>query len=1049
MSFKCVHIADVHFRGLKRHEEYRQVFEQFFIKCEELEPDAIFIGGDIVHSKTQGISPELIDILHWWFRSMSNICDVHVVLGNHDGLILNHDRQDAITPIINAINSSNIFLYKNSGVYPIKEGYNWCVFSCFDEEGWKNVKPVEGDINIATFHGGVLGSKTDTEWDINGEVSESFFADYDFTFLGDIHKFQYIDHEKRIAYPGSTIQQNYGEDLKKGFLFWEINNKWDFKSKFYQLKNPNPFVTIDWKGDYETTVSSLRTKPKDARFRVKSDVSLTQAEIRLIYNFLKEQKNAKEIVFKTDLIKRENAQNQQTKIKSLNLWDINQRNQIMDNYFNDSLDEESLEEVKNLFSRTIEEVPEESVKKPRNWSLKKLSFENTFAYGKDNEIDFSKMHGIVGIFAKNASGKSSIPGTIMYNLFNASDRGSLKNLHVINSRKGNCKATSLIEVDNKEYLVDRKTIKRQTKNGIVAATTYLDLKRYIDGQEVDESEEQRRETEKILRDLVGTNEDFLMTSFASQGSINSFISEKGASRKSILTKFIGLDVFEELYRCSRENFNLIKGKLSSHQQRDWEKEIENKSKEILDLESQKDELKKEELSLKEKESNLQFKITKNQTSISENDITSLENICLSLEHERKSLTSKREVLVEDIELLEKKSNKISSALEKIDINFLKQEKTRLDESVIKLNSLLMELENYKKDLKDSNDSLKILESVPCTKPCVKIPAQEAGVDLSSCKFVSRAHEKYSNQSNLVKNIKILESSTSDLRNLIKNLKSFEIDKKINLFVNNTNLLEKSKIEMLSNENKLNFLNEKINDVNEKYKSEKVKYENAIKLIDASEQDKINSLKKDLEQLQKKLLSVSTKWSSCVGKITYLEDSILSLEKEREKFEELNEKYKIHDIFSSSMSRKGIPVTLIKEMLPVINSEIKEILNSVVPFTVELEIEDGSNSMEIYINYGDSKRIIECGSGMEKMISSIAIRVALINISSLPKSDMLIIDEGFGALDDTNLESCSRLLESLKKWFKTILIISHVDAIKDIVDDTIEILSKEKDAYVKY
>ena len=63
---------------------------------------------------------------------------------------------------------------------------DWHVFSCFDEEGWKNVKPVEGDINIATFHGGVLGSKTDTEWDISGEVAASFFDDYDFTFLGDI-----------------------------------------------------------------------------------------------------------------------------------------------------------------------------------------------------------------------------------------------------------------------------------------------------------------------------------------------------------------------------------------------------------------------------------------------------------------------------------------------------------------------------------------------------------------------------------------------------------------------------------------------------------------------------------------------------------------------------------------------------------------------------------------------------------------------------------------------------------------------------------------------
>jgi len=104
-------------------------------------------------------------------------------------------------------------------------------------------------------------------------------------------------------------------------------------------------------------------------------------------------------------------------------------------------------------------------------------------------------------------------------------------------------------------------------------------------------------------------------------------------------------------------------------------------------------------------------------------------------------------------------------------------------------------------------------------------------------------------------------------------------------------------------------------------------------------------------------------------------------------------------------------------------------------------------LNVYIDYGESKRIIECGSGMEKMIASIAIRVALINISNLSKSDMFIIDEGFGALDDSNIESCSRLLKSLKKFFKTILIISHVDSIKEIVDKNIEVTKKGPDSYV--
>ena len=1048
MTFRCAHIADVHFRGLKRHDEYRAVFNAFFEKCRELKPDAIFIGGDIVHSKTQGISPEVIDILHWWFKSMAEIAPVHIVLGNHDGLILNHDRQDAITPIVNAIGSPEIHLYKNSGVYPIKDGYNWCVFSCFDEEGWKNVKPVEGDINIATFHGGVLGSKTDTEWDISGEVAASFFDDYDFTFLGDIHKFQYIDHEKRIAYPGSTIQQNYGEDVKKGFLFWEINSKWDYKSTFHQLKNLHPFITIDWKDDYDTTVSSLRNKPKGARFRVRADVALTQAEIRLIYSYLRDQKNAKEIVFKIDA-QQEYSKNQSAKIKTLNLWDESQRNNIVENYFQDSLNEDSLNEVKQLFSKTIDEIPEDSVKKPTTWSLKKLNFENTFAYGKGNEINFENMNGIVGIFAKNASGKSSIPGTIMYNLFNGTDRGALKNLHVVNSRKGNCKSTAIIEANSNEYAIERKTVKKQNKSGTVSATTYLDLKRQIDGTAIDESEEQRRETEKVLRELVGTSDDFLMTSFASQGSINSFIKEKASSRKSILTKFIGLDIFEDLYKISRDHYNLLKGQLMSKKQRDWSNEIDNAYTEIQEKEILKKELKQKELQLKEKESHLRFLISQDQSNVSDLDINTLENKCNTLQSTIKNTKQEIEDLKDQTQSLDRQITKISNALSKIDIDALRADKERFSEAKLKLNTLLNELSNSKKDLKNSNESLKILESVPCSSPCVKQPALDAGVDVSSCKFISRAHNSVSNKEKYQNQVLLLENSAGEIKSFISNLEKIQIIKKINLFDDNTLKVKSLKSKQQNLVEKMEILNERLISKSEEYKTTKEEYDTAVKMMSATDQERLADLKRQLKTLETEINGTNVSWSKAEGRIAYLQDTILRFEEEREEFEELNEKNKIYNIFSTAMSKKGIPVTLIKDMLPVINAEIKQILTSVVPFTVELDIEDGSNSMDVYINYGDSKRIIECGSGMEKMISSIAIRVALINISSLPKSDIFIIDEGFGALDDTNLEACSRLLQSLKKWFKTILIISHVDAVKDIVDDTIEIMSKGSDAYVKY
>src|SRR5437868_5200309 len=114
---KIVHISDIHWRGLTRHDEFTKAFERLFEKCREIKPDIIFLGGDLFHTKTSGISPEVIDRLTWMLRSMGNLCKTHVVLGNHDGNLANEDRQDAISPIVNAMNHPRVRLYKQSGVF--------------------------------------------------------------------------------------------------------------------------------------------------------------------------------------------------------------------------------------------------------------------------------------------------------------------------------------------------------------------------------------------------------------------------------------------------------------------------------------------------------------------------------------------------------------------------------------------------------------------------------------------------------------------------------------------------------------------------------------------------------------------------------------------------------------------------------------------------------------------------------------------------------------------------------------------------------------------
>ena len=79
-----------------------------------------------------------------------------------------------------------------------------------------------------------------------------------------------------------------------------------------------------------------------------------------------------------------------------------------------------------------------------------------------------------------------------------------------------------------------------------------------------------------------------------------------------------------------------------------------------------------------------------------------------------------------------------------------------------------------------------------------------------------------------------------------------------------------------------------------------------------------------------------------------------------------------------------------------------------------------------------------GSGAEKTIASMAIRLAFLTVSSLPKPDLFILDEPGTALDEENMEGFVRILDMVKNYFKTVILISHLDTLKDSVDMEINI-----------
>ena len=153
--------------------------------------------------------------------------------------------------------------------------------------------------------------------------------------------------------------------------------------------------------------------------------------------------------------------------------------------------------------------------------------------------------------------------------------------------------------------------------------------------------------------------------------------------------------------------------------------------------------------------------------------------------------------------------------------------------------------------------------------------------------------------------------------------------------------------------------------------------------------------------------------------------------------DLQKRFAAYDLFMRCMHSNGIAYDIIKKKLPVINEEIAKVLANIVEF--EIFFEDDGKKMNVFIKHPRHEaRPLEMGSGAEKTLAAMAIRLSLLSVSSLPKGDLFILDEPGTALDEENMEGFIRILELIKTYFKTVLLISHLDSLKDCVDTQITI-----------
>ena len=1050
MSYKIAHISDTHIKNLKYHTEYREVFSKLYKHLEEEKVDYIIHCGDIAHSKTN-ISPEFVKMCSEFLNGLSSIAPTYIILGNHDGNLKNSSREDAITPIVEALDSPNLRLLKNSGEVKINDEVCLNVLSVFDRDNWRDPSD-DSLINIGLYHGSISNCRTDTNWVMeNGENDISIFDKFDYGFLGDIHKTnQALDDAGKIRYPGSTVQQNFGETDDKGFLIWEIEDKETFTVKHIVIPNPKPFVTINL-----TRTGRLPKNtncPLGARIRLVSENNLPVSTMKRAMDAAKHRFKPESIGYlNRSAGQRGSVENLTTDDVEENLRDVTVQEKLIKEYLKDfEPTNEQMEAVYKLNRKCNSILAEkEDVQRNVNWNLRSMEWSNLFNYGEDNSIDFDKLNGIIGIFGKNFSGKSSVIDSLLYTIFNSTSKNERKNLNVINQNKEEADGLVTIDVGTKRYTIERKSekyVKKLKGEETTEAKTDIvfKVKDLITDEETVLNGTTRNETDAIIRNHFGTLDDFLMTSMSSQIDSLRFINEGSTKRKEALAKFLDLEFFEKKYKLIKDEGADLHGALRKAEDIDYDSEIYEIEKQIIfserDIEEHNkvcEKLNEQFMSLQMDKKDLETKIDSIPAEIIDIDKIMKDRLLEErvIPSFKGNVTQCQTILDDNNEVLDK----IKKFEESFDVDGVQAQKDEIDQKLLTISKLLTELENAEKLKKLNEKKVKLLDEVPC------------GDQFKSCKFIKDAHDSKGTLVDLVGQVQAISEQKQREEDLLnqtdeEKIKS-HLDKYKKLMEKKSgteNLIMKMTLEKNKWENKIISAQNEITRllrIEEDYNKNKDLIENK------------GSFTLQLSKVTNALLAKQTEIKECQDELLKLHrdngslsQKVRTLQEKKEWLHNLQNEVTAYDLLMKCMHPNGIAYDIIKKKLPTINDEMSRILANVVDFEIFFEAEE--KKLNIFIKHPKyDRRPIEMGSGAEKTLAAMAIRLSLLSVSSLPKSNIFILDEPGTALDAENMDGFISILELIKTYFKTVILISHLDHLKDCVDQQITIDKREGFAHI--
>lgn len=657
------------------------------------------------------------------------------------------------------------------------------------------------------------------------------------------------------------------------------------------------------------------------------------------------------------------------------------------------------------------------IKNHRSWVLKWLYIDNFLSFGDKNFVPFSKLNGLNLVTSNppNQGGKTTFSVDALKFLLFGSTTKTNKNEQVFNTFRDKNELTvrGMLEIEGQEIIIERKLNRSLKRNKIDYNVTnkvnYYEV--LPDGEEKPMNDEDAKKTSQLIEENVGSEKDFDITILATARNLEDLIEAGPTESGRLLTKFIGLEVIEAKEVIAKKMYSdFNKSKKGNHYDvitlvNDNTKFEENIKLEEADLKISNENLEHCEKTIKRlggerdrllgSKLKVDVEISQLNPEALEGDITKITEQGITYKNKIKTFQAEIDK-IKDVHYDEYKFNELE-----------KQDRVL----TIEIGELVNDIARFGKVI----DDLKAGEIChACNRPLDDVD-NSGQIETYEDKVIKCQTEVLKKKGKLGI-IKDSKSKIKENQEIVDKRHRFELER------------DKTEVEMGALRNKLVAKKADL----KKYKAN----EEAIKTNISIDAD-ISSVKTEIiaeentkSNLTRKILTTENEIKHSKGKIEENLKLINILEKEQEI-------EKIFKVYLDVIGKKGISKLVLRSVLPIINSELQRLLDDVCDFEVELVMTD-KNEVEYHLIKNDVSKLLKSGSGLERTLSSLALRCVLGKISHLPKPNFVTFDEVLGPIASENMPYVKAMFGKIKDMFDIVFFITHNDIFKDAADKVLTV-----------